>query len=135
MELQLPDTIWVASEPVNLRLSFDRLAGVVRQDLEEDPKAPVVVLFYNKRQTHIKLLWHNGRGYCVYHQRLDRGTFTVRVQGGKRKLLIDASELQRIIRGAREERIKELRQEVASLRARREEMVAEARRKGWLGDR
>ena len=38
MVLELPPTIWVATAPINLRLSFDRLAGIVRSELGGDPK-------------------------------------------------------------------------------------------------
>jgi hypothetical protein len=34
--IRWPAAIYVASEPVNLHLSFDRLAGVVRQQLGGD---------------------------------------------------------------------------------------------------
>src|SRR5690606_20124050 len=47
MSLQLPSTIWVATAPVNLRLSFDRLAGIVRAELGGDPKQPLLVMFHN----------------------------------------------------------------------------------------
>lgn len=135
MKLSLPETVWMATEPVNLRLSFDRLAGYVRQDLGEDLNGPVMVLFYNKRRTHVKLLWHNGRGYCIYYARLDRGTFRLRTVRGERKLLVDVAELERILQGARQTRIEELKREVAEARASREELERELRSKGWLGDR
>ena len=36
--MNLPGTIFVATQPVNLRLSFDRLAGVVHAQLRRDPR-------------------------------------------------------------------------------------------------
>lgn len=56
MSLQVPSTIWVATAPINLRLSFDRLAGIVRAELGGDPKQPLLVMFHNRRRTHAKLL-------------------------------------------------------------------------------
>lgn len=70
--------IYVAVEPVDMRLSFDRLAGIVRERLGHEPRTrPVLVVFHNRRRTHLKLLWHDKSGYCVLYKRLDRGTFRI----------------------------------------------------------
>jgi transposase len=75
--IALPKTIFVATTPVNLHLSFDRLASIVRDQLGGDPKADTLVVFHNRRRTHVKLLWHDGVGYCVFYKRLDRGTYRI----------------------------------------------------------
>ena len=49
--IRWPAAIYVATEPVNLHLSFDRLAGVVRQQLGGDPRGEAVYLFHNRRRT------------------------------------------------------------------------------------
>ena len=63
--IRLPSTILVALAPVDLHFSFDRLVGIVRHELGADPKADTVVVFHNRRRTHVKLLWHDGSGYVV----------------------------------------------------------------------
>ena len=73
--IRLPETIYVATAPVNLRLSFDRLAGIVREVLNHEPREEAVFVFHNRTRTHLKILWHDGRGYCLIYKRLDRGTF------------------------------------------------------------
>jgi transposase len=88
-------TVYVATAPVDMRLSFDRLAGIVRDQLGAEPREPVLVVFHNRRRTHVKLLWHDGRGTCVLYKRLDRGTYRIplaippqatRVQVSRREL-------------------------------------------------
>lgn len=90
-------TIYVAIEPVNMHLSFDRLAGLVREQLDADPRAATLVVFHNRRRTHVKLLWHDRRGYVLLYKRLDRGTYriplaipaeTKRVQVTRRELTL-----------------------------------------------
>jgi transposase len=44
-------TIYVATEPVDMRLSFDRLAGLVREKLSADPREQALVVFHNRRHT------------------------------------------------------------------------------------
>ena len=36
--IRLPSIVYVATEPVNLHFSFDRLAGIVREQLGADPR-------------------------------------------------------------------------------------------------
>lgn len=75
--ISLPAVVYVATEPVSLALSFDRLAGIVREQLGRDPRGECVVVFHNRRRTHVKLLWHDARGYCLLYKRLDRGTYRI----------------------------------------------------------
>lgn len=62
--IRLPDVIYVATAPVNLHLSFDRLAGIVRQQLGGDPRGDALFFFHNRRGTHAKILWHDGSEYA-----------------------------------------------------------------------
>jgi transposase len=77
MLLRWPDTIFVATAPVDLRLSFDRLAGIIREQLTADPRGAAVYVFHNRNRTHLKILWHDGRGFCLFYKRLDRGVYRI----------------------------------------------------------
>ena len=99
--IRLPRTILVAMEPVNLHLSFDRLASLVREELGADPKADTVVVFHNRRRTHVKLLWHDGKGYCVFYKRLDRGTYRIplAIPAGVARVSVRREELAALLDG------------------------------------
>jgi transposase len=101
MKLELPSTILVATTPINLRLSFDRLAGIVRAELGRDPKQPLLVMFHNRRRTHAKLLWHDGRGYCLFYKRLERRTFRIplAIPPDAGSVVVGARELELILDG------------------------------------
>ncbi len=62
-----PATIYVATAPIDLRLSFDRLAGIVRDQLGADPRGDALYVFHNRSRTHLKMIWHDGTGYCVVY--------------------------------------------------------------------
>lgn len=67
--------VYFATEPVNLRKSFDGLSNDVRQVLRRDPLSGHVFVFLNRRKNQVKfLLWTRG-GFTVVHKRLERGTF------------------------------------------------------------
>jgi transposase len=123
MSLQLPSTIWVATAPINLRLSFDRLAGIVRAELGGDPKRPLLVMFHNRRRTHAKLLWHDGHAYCLFYKRLDRGrTFRIplAIPPDAKSVVVDARELHLILEGLNHKLLRKADAVVAAIRAARQ---------------
>lgn len=101
MNLELPSKILIATTPINLHLSFDRLAGLVREQIGAEPRDDVVVLFHNRRRTHVKLLWYHDGGYWIGYRRLDRGTFRIPtpIPAGATKVVATARELQVLLRG------------------------------------
>ena len=64
--LSLPPTVrvFVAVEPIDMRGSFDALAGAVRR-LGLDPVDGHLYLFLNKRRRIAKAVWFDGSGWCV----------------------------------------------------------------------
>lgn len=109
--LRLPKTILIAMDPVDLHLSFDRLAAVVRNELGAEPKADTVVVFHNRRRTHVKLLWHDGSGYLLVYKRLDRGTYRIplAVPAGARRVTASSHELLVLLDGLDEARLRRAR--------------------------
>jgi transposase len=110
--VRLPNTILVAMDPIDLHLSFDRLAALVRNDLGAEPKDDTVVVFHNRRRTHVKLLWHDGGGYLVLYKRLDRGTYRIplAVPAGARRVMVSREELSVLLAGLDEARLRRARE-------------------------
>lgn len=99
--MRLPGTIYVATEPVNLHLSFDRLAGIVRQQLGGDPRGEAAYVFHNRRRTHAKILWHDHFGYCIVYKRLDRGVYRIplAIPAGATSVRASRRELELLLEG------------------------------------
>lgn len=112
MNLELPSKILIATTPINLHLSFDRLAGLVREHIGAEPRDDVVVVFHNRRRTHVKLLWYHDGGYWIGYRRLDRGTFRipVAIPSGATKVVATARELKVLLRGIDLSLVREARQ-------------------------
>jgi transposase len=93
--------IYVATERLDLRRSFDGLAGVVREVLREDPLSGALFMFFNKAADRVKILWWDRSGYCLLYKRLERGTFRVphALEPGARSVAIEAAELAKILEG------------------------------------
>ena len=71
--------VLVATTPVDLRGSFNRLYGLVVDQLKGDPLSGNLFLFTNRRRNRIKILWWDGSGLLVCAKRLERGKFTIPV--------------------------------------------------------
>lgn len=69
--------IFVGLSPIDLRWGFDRLAGVVQEEIGRMPRGGALFVFFGKRRTALKVLFFDGTGLCLFYKRLDRGTFRI----------------------------------------------------------
>ena len=67
--------IWLATAPADLRKSFDTLAELVRQHLQQDPLSGHVFVFRNRRSDRVKLLYWDEDGFVLVYKRLEEGRF------------------------------------------------------------
>ena len=70
-----------------------------------------MVVFHNRRRTHVKLLWHDGSGYCVLYKRLDRGTYRIplAIPAGAKRVAVRREELTALLDGLDEARLRRAR--------------------------
>lgn len=68
--------VFVCMSPLDMRGSFDALAGAVRR-LGLDPTNGHLYLFLNKRRRIAKVVWFDGSGWCVLGKRLETGSFQI----------------------------------------------------------
>ena len=69
--------IYVALEPVDMRLSFDRLSGLAQERVGYDARCGALFIFFGRRRDALKILFFDGTGMAIFYKRLDRGTFQV----------------------------------------------------------
>ena len=71
----LPDAIWLAIEPVDMRTGADGLSLHVQQVLGRAPCDGTTYVFSNRRRTRLKLVCWDGTGVWMCLRRLHRGQF------------------------------------------------------------
>jgi transposase len=69
--------IYVATETIDMRLGFERLGGLVREWMGQEPRQRALFVFIGKRRLSLKILSWDGRGLLMLYKRLDDGTFEV----------------------------------------------------------
>jgi transposase len=91
--------ILVCTEPLDMRLGFDRLAAAVREKLGADPLAGGLYIFANRRATRLKLLWFD-RGFCLLYKRLHGAVFDLPVaRDGSCSVRIDRAAVATLLAG------------------------------------
>ncbi len=70
-----PAQVWLAVEPVDMRLGIDGLSLRIQQALDRSPCDGTAYAFRNRRSNRIKLLIWDGTGVWLCHRRLHRGRF------------------------------------------------------------
>ncbi len=92
--------IFVGLDPIDLRWSFDRLAGVVVERIGREARCGALFVFFGKRRDAIKVLFSDGTGMCVFYKRLDRKIFRLpEVEPGTASVAIDDRALDDLLDG------------------------------------
>lgn len=98
--LSLPPGLkmYISTQPLDMRKSFDGLAMAVMQSLKHDPFSGHVYIFCNKRGDKIKMLYWDRNGYCIWAKRLERGVFRFPQVKGK-SYTVTPAELSLLLEG------------------------------------
>jgi transposase len=99
--LSLPPSVrvFVAVEPLDMRGSFDALAGAVRR-LGLDPVDGHLYLFLSRTRRIAKVLWFDGSSWCVLAKRLEAGTFQLPpLAGDDAQIPVDGAMLASLLSG------------------------------------
>jgi transposase len=89
-------SIFLHTEPTDMRKGFDGLSGIVRGEFGADPLDGNLFLFINRRRDRLKILHWDGSGYWLYYKRLEAGTFEV-IAGDDKCVEIDSTQLAMLL--------------------------------------
>jgi transposase len=98
--LSLPPAvrIFVATAPTNMHLSFDRLAAVARDVIQQDPLSGHLFVYRNRAGDKVKILSWDRSGFCLWYKRLEKGVFHF-PDASATHLEIDAADLLLLLDG------------------------------------
>ena len=105
LSLSLPGRVFLCALPTDMRKSFDSLAGLVQEQLGQDPLAGDLFVFRSRRGDRLKLLYWDSDGLAIWYKRLEEGTFAFpnadaqRGKVGEHGIVIRAAELAMLLDG------------------------------------
>jgi transposase len=101
--LTLPPStrVFVATQPADMRRSFDGLLALVRDFLgHADPLSGHLFVFRNKRGDRLKAIWWDSDGLAIFYKRLEDGSFAFPLPtAGQRQVEMTAADLQLVLQG------------------------------------
>ena len=71
--------IFIYSDPVDMRQSFDGLSALVRDGLKKDSFSGHLFVFFSRCKKKIKILHWDRDGYAIWYKRLELGRYDVSV--------------------------------------------------------
>lgn len=90
--------ILLCTQPTDMRCSFDRLAALVQQRLQEQPLSGHLFVFRNRHGDRAKILFWDRSGYVLWYKRLECGVFHFPASETGR-VEIEAAELTLLLEG------------------------------------
>jgi len=105
LSLSLPGRVFLCTLPTDMRKSFDTLAYLVQQHLDQNPLSGDLFVFRSRRGDRLKLLYWDEDGYALWYKRLEAGSFVLpvadgrRVQVGEHGLVLRPAELAMLLDG------------------------------------
>ena len=82
-----PRRIFLATEPVDMRKSFDTLSQLIESNFGKDPYEGDAFVFVGKRRDRLKVLLWEDSGFWLFCKRLESGTFQTPLKNGIKGLL------------------------------------------------
>lgn len=79
--------IWLYARPTDMRKSFNGLIGIIQGQLKTHAQNGDWFVFINRRKTHLKILYFDGSGFCIWFKRLEQGQFNFQPSGQEKKAL------------------------------------------------
>lgn len=101
--MTLPPSVqlYVATQPVDARRSFNGLSLYVQSVLRMSPMCGHLFIFFNRRRDQVRILYWDRSGYALWAKRLERGRFalTPKLLSPNGPASIEAAELALILEG------------------------------------
>lgn len=91
-------SVFMYSEPTDMRKSFNTLSALVEVEMKRDVLEGDLFLFVSRNRKRAKVLYFDGTGLCLLAKRLERGAFGAPWKQRRSELTL--SELALFIEGS-----------------------------------
>ena len=92
--------VFILTEAMDMRRSFDSLAELAKSVLEEDPFSGHLFVFLNRRRDAVKILQWEANGFWLHYKRLEKGNFKIPINKNvARSIEVEPKELSLLLEG------------------------------------
>ena len=95
----IPQRVYLACGPTDMRKSIDGLAAIVRFEFNLDPFDDSLFVFCNRACNKLKILYWDTNGFWLYYRRLERGRFRWPQVGENGPIAISRRQLDWLLAG------------------------------------
>ncbi len=97
--MQFSRPLWLCTQPVDMRKSFNGLIALVKNHLKGDPNSGQGFVFINKNRTLMKCLYFEPGGHCIWSKRLEQGQFASLGEGVSTKISLTQTAFSALVEG------------------------------------
>lgn len=91
--------VYLCAEPVDFRKSINGLSLLVEHALNQDPFAPALYVFINRKRDKLKILYWEKNGFCLWYKSLQKERFKWPQEKYATTVTINSEELNWLIDG------------------------------------
>lgn len=91
--------IYLGLEPIHMNKSFDGLAALVQDKLDQNPLSVHVFIFKNRKSDKMKMIMWGRNGFFIFYKRLERGRYRLPELREFTHLVISTHELELLLDG------------------------------------
>ncbi len=100
MKFDRKTKIFVYSEPIDMRIGFERLSYLVREEMGKDIDVGDLFLFLGKNRRRLKALRFDGSGLVLLTKRMEKKKGFMNVRDLEGQIEISHQELELILHGS-----------------------------------
>lgn len=94
------ESIYLVTQPVDLRKGIDGYASMVQSDFRLDPfRSDSIFLFTNRAKDKMKGINYDGVGFWLLYKRLSKGKFKWQVESEEPVIKITSAQLNLLLEG------------------------------------
>jgi transposase len=94
-------SVYVYTQPVDMRLGYNGLFALARDELQQDVLSGHLFLFVSRNLKRAKVLVWDGTGLCLFSKKLERGRFAAPWRHPDGPIKLTTSELSLFLEGSK----------------------------------
>jgi len=99
IKLTQEQTIYIYSEPVDMRKAINGLILLLQDSFEKNPQSGDLYLFTNRAHNKIKCICWDKNGFVLYYKRLEKGRFNYSKYLCDNEIVITEKQLTALLMG------------------------------------